>query len=250
MSFKAAAVILLSLASTSLAAPFSNGTSTTSSTTASGTGASLAATGKPTTFTGDGTPGAGWPTEDKWATYSAILAANQKVLSSSCTQFNKTNNTPGEIKDIDTSIQSVANTTGVDPRFILAVVMQESKGCVRVHDTLSPPPAQIRNPGLMQDHNGTNSCANTTVPCPPATITGMIMDGTNGTVGLVGGGDGIKQTLAQAITEGGKDAQATYIAARIYNSGSYTFGTDLGGGQAATASYASDIANRLLGLSF
>ncbi|TVY47565.1 hypothetical protein LOCC1_G001726 [Lachnellula occidentalis] len=250
MSFRAAAVILLSLTSTSLAAPFSNSTSTKSFTAASGTGVPVAATGKPSTFTGDGTPGAGWPTEDKWATYSAILAANQKLLSTSCTQFNKPNNTPDEIKDIETSIQSVASTTHVDPRFILAVVMQESKGCIRVHDTLSPPPAQIRNPGLMQDHNGTHSCADKSVPCPPTTIKGMLMDGTNGTVGLVGGGDGIKQTLAQAIKQGGKDAQATYIAARIYNSGSYTFGTDLGGGQAATASYASDIANRLLGLAF
>lgn len=77
----------------------------------------------------------------------------------------------------------------------------------------------------------------------------MITDGTNGTLGITGGGDGLMQTLAQAATDGLKDAQAVYAAARIYNSGSYVVGTDLGAG-AATASYASDIANRLMGLAF
>lgn len=77
----------------------------------------------------------------------------------------------------------------------------------------------------------------------------MITDGTSGTVGITGGGDGLVQTLAQAAADGTSDAQAAYIAARIYNSGSYTVGTDLGAG-AATSSYASDIANRLLGVAF
>lgn len=287
-----ASVVLLSLASTSLAAPFfPNGTTTVtsasgvklattslvvttskatvsskavstsavatqkpsvSSVAASSSAAaskSTAASGSPKTFKGDGSAAAGWPTIDQWADYTTILANNQQILSSSCTQFDKENNTPAEIADIDSSVQSVAKSTGVDPRFILAVIMQESKGCVRVHDTISPD-GTVRNPGLMQDHNGPNSCANVTVPCPAATITGMISDGTNGTEGITGGGDGLKQTLAQATgTDKLADAQAVYVAARIYNSGSYTVGTDLGAG-AATASYASDIANRLLGLAF
>jgi hypothetical protein len=77
----------------------------------------------------------------------------------------------------------------------------------------------------------------------------MIINGTNGTIGITGGGDGIKQTLATAVGDGLKDAQAVYVAARIYNSGSFTLGQDLGAG-AATASYSSDIANRLLGFAF
>jgi hypothetical protein len=266
MPFSLATIALLSLASTTLAAPApfditvrgiklsaaaingtTNGTAKATPTASASSSAAPAAT-TPTLFTGDGSVGQGWPSKDSWATYDTILANNQKILGESCTQFQKDNNTPDEIKDIDSSIQSVAKTTNMDPRFILAIVMQESKGCVRVHDTISPD-GTVRNPGLMQDHNGPNSCANTPVPCPPATITGMIMDGTNGTVGITGGGDGLVQTLAQATGDKLTDAQAFYAAAKIYNSGSYTPGSNLSV-SAATSSYASDVANRLLGVAF
>lgn len=107
MSFKAAAVILLSLASTSLAAPFSNGTSTRSSPTASGTGVSATATGKPTTFTGDGTPGAGWPTEDKWATYSAMQEHPPHPTSA----ISSTNRNPVSPPTKRSSLHPVRNST-------------------------------------------------------------------------------------------------------------------------------------------
>lgn len=77
----------------------------------------------------------------------------------------------------------------------------------------------------------------------------MITDGTAGTNGITGGGDGLKQTLAQATADKLTDAQAVYVAAKIYNSGSYVVGSDLSA-NAATASYASDVANRLLGVAF
>ena len=82
----------------------------------------------------------------------------------------------------------------------------------------------------------------------------MIQEGTAGTAA---GGTGLQQALKQAgttiatATTGGAaanndGAQAYYVAARIYNSGSVAPGGDLGAG-AATHCYASDVANRLVG---
>ena len=91
----------------------------------------------------------------------------------------------------------------------------------------------------MQDHDGKASCNDGGVktPCPAQEINDMIMEGTGGT----SGGDGLKQVL-----KGGKDAQAAYKAARMYNSGSIDASGDLGKG-IATHCYASDVANRLTG---
>ena len=106
--------------------------------------------------------------------------------------------------------------------------MQESKGCVRVPTTLSPAPDFVRNPGMMQDHNGGATCnenGQVMTPCPTAIILQMIRDGTAGT----NDGDG----LAQSINEAGvSDTSAYYKAARLYNSGSIDPSGDLGGGVA------------------
>ena len=125
----------------------------------------------------------------------------------------------------------------MDHRFILAVIIQESGGCVRAPTTNYG----VRNPGLMQDHNGAATCNENGVqnPCPTGVITSMIRDGTAGTPS----GDG----LAQCINQAGTSAdQAFYKAARIYNSGSIDGSTRLECG-IATHCYASDIANRLTG---
>src|ERR1700709_2771159 len=104
---------------------------------------------------------------------------NKEVLSSSCAQWNVPNNSDDEISAMSDSIQSVAKSTGVDARFILAIVMQESNGCVRAPTTNYG----VVNPGLMQSHDGTGSCNNGAVqnPCPADQITQMIKDGTAGT---------------------------------------------------------------------
>lgn len=148
---------------------------------------------------------------------------------------------PSEIQAIYNAIQSVAATTKVDHRFILAVMMQESKGCVRVPTTANG----VRNPGLMQDHDGTHTCndaGNVQVPCPDDQIQGMIQDGSGGTAA----GDGLAGTLNQAEGLGKSGAQGFYTAARIYNSGSVDGSGDLGAG-GSTHCYASDVANRLKG---
>jgi len=168
-----------------------------------------------------------------------MFAANNAILKSSCTQWNVPNNSDEEISALSASIQSVASSTGVDARFILAIVMQESNGCVRAPTTNYG----VRNPGLMQSHDGSGTCNDASVsnPCPSSAITQMVTDGTAGTAA----GDGLKQCLSLS---GASDVSQYYKAARIYNSGSVDSSKNLGAG-IATHCYASDIANRLLGWS-
>jgi hypothetical protein len=157
---------------------------------------------------------------------------NKILIAASC------DNSDDETSDIDSSIKSVASETGVDPRFILAIVMQESKGCVRVHTTNNG----VQNTGLMQSHAGEGSCnkdGSKTTPCPSSMIKQMIKDGTAGT----SQGDGLKQCFE---AQSGSDATKYYKAARTYNSGSIDSSGNLGAG-GATHCYASDIANRVRG---
>ncbi|KAL4962737.1 uncharacterized protein BDV14DRAFT_177861 [Aspergillus stella-maris] len=187
---------------------------------------------------GNGKVAEGWPDHANWwPSFDEMLEANKDTMRQSCDQWGVPNTTDDEINDISDSIQEVASESGVDPRFILAIVVQESNGCVRAPTTDNG----VTNPGLMQSHNGQGSCNNGNVqtPCPKATIKQMITDGTVGT----SDGDGLKGCLAQA---GGSDASAYYAAARIYNSGSVASSGNLGQG-IATHCYSSDVANRLTG---
>ena len=159
-------------------------------------------------------------------------------MKASCVQFDANNDSEEELSYLSSSIQSVATSSGVDARFILAIVLQESNGCVRVGTTDNG----VSNPGLMQSHSGTGSCGNSKQsPCPESEILQMIKDGTEGT----SSGDGLKQCLAR---NGGSGAAAYYKAARCYNSGSVASSGNLGQG-GSTHCYVSDVANRLLGWS-
>jgi len=162
-------------------------------------------------------------------------------MASSCAQFGVPNNSPTEINQIGNSIQSVAGETGVDARFILAIVLQESGGCVRAPTTNYG----VRNPGLMQSHNGVGTCndnGQVLSPCPAASITQMILDGTAGTPS----GDGLSQLLTQAASSG---SAKYYTAARMYNSGSVAPSGNLNDG-IATKCYVNDVANRLTGWTY
>jgi hypothetical protein len=166
---------------------------------------------------------------------------NIPVIQQSCSIYSQPAPTTEEIRDLYTAIQKVAVATKVDHRFILAVIMQESSGCPRAATSTSS--TGVKNPGLMQDHNGTNSCnqdGKVQTPCPASTIEAMVHDGTAGT----DGGDGLAGIINQI--GGGNNVQVYYEAARYYNAGFLDKSGDLGA-PGATRCYASDIANRLIG---
>ncbi|KAH8657617.1 hypothetical protein BGZ60DRAFT_383824 [Tricladium varicosporioides] len=186
-----------------------------------------------THFKGDGSPAQGWPTDDKWVTFDSMFTNNTPLLAKV--------NSAAEIKAIRSAIESQSKATGVDPRLILAVIMEESTGNLYVKTTISPD-GTVHNPGIMQCHEGVATCFGLSPgTCPAPTILAMITEGVSGTAK----GDGLSQTFATAKTQA-TGARAAYIAARIYNSGNYE-GGDLAGGRVATPCYASDIANLMVG---
>lgn len=129
---------------------------------------------------------------------------------------------------MQSAIQAVAGETNglIDPRVILAMIMQESSGNVHVISTNNG----VQNNGILQSHAGVsyNSAD------PSGSILQMVKDGILGT----SSGDGLVQTVTR---NGG-----LWEGIRAYNSGSVDK-TDLGNGLGSTASYCTDVANRLTG---
>lgn len=150
-----------------------------------------------------------------------------------------------ELRNMQEQILQIARVSGVDARFILAIALQESAGCVRVCTTANG----NFNPGLMQSHNGDGSCnrslcsqipaSNVSTPCDRSEIGQMIKDGVLGTTS----GPGLQQLLAE---QGHRDDSQWFRAARMYNGGQID-PTQLLEEGCCTKSYASDIANRLKG---
>jgi len=195
-----------------------------------------------TLYLGDGSANNGWPSIDRWMPFDDLFARNQPLMTQSCSQFNVANDIQSETSEIYSAVQAISSQTGVDRRFILAIIMQESGGCVRVPTTNWG----VRNPGIMQSHNGQGTCNSDVTgivsnPCPQDQVTQMVSDGAAGTPS----GDGLIQILNRL---GGTSApaQSYYKTARTYNSGSIAASGNLQDG-IATHCYASDIANRLLG---
>ncbi|KAM3433493.1 hypothetical protein MY4824_005911 [Beauveria thailandica] len=189
-------------------------------------------------YYGDGSTGAGWPARNRWVSFVDMFNNYKSQMFSSCSYQGQADDSGPEVGAIYDGIQKAAAATGVDHRFILAVIMQESGGCVRVKTTNYG----VRNPGLMQDHDGEATCnenGHVQNPCPSSTIYKMISEGTAGTAQ----GEGLAQTLNRA---GRSDVSAFYRAARLYNSGSISRTGNLQDG-IATHCYSSDIANRLTG---
>ncbi|KAG5985065.1 hypothetical protein E4U55_001806 [Claviceps digitariae] len=191
-------------------------------------------------YMGKGSTSEEWPAQSEWVSFENMFENYKSQMFKSCGRQHppQTDNTESEVAAIYEGIQQAAAATGVDHRFILAIMMQESHGCVRSPTTNYG----VRNPGLMQDHDGNASCNENGVvqyPCPASTIYEMILEGTAGTRL----GDGLANCMNRA---GESDVSAFYKAARIYNSGAISFTGDLQNGF-ATHCYASDIANRLTG---
>lgn len=137
-------------------------------------------------------------------------------------------NTPAQSGWIKDAILLESATTGMDARFILAVVMQESGGDVHVRTTNNG----VRNPGLMQSHNG--ATFTDVGDGGRASIFQMVQDGVEGTKD----GDGLLQGVRQT--------KNYFAAGRLYNSGQLD-ANNLSNGLGATASYCQDLANRVMG---
>ena len=165
-----------------------------------------------------------------------MFEANTKLMKQACTNLGYSpDNTDQQNQMIKNGIDVVAKQSMVDPRFILAIIMQESHGCLAVPTTNNG----ISNPGLMQSHNGAKWVGASASPDEQQkSIIQQITDGVQGTNGQPGGGDG----LVQGINKYGD----IYAASRMYNSGSCDT-SDLNNGYSATASYVQDIANRMTG---
>jgi hypothetical protein len=83
-------------------------------------------------YCGNGSVAEGWPSEDQWLEFDDMFDLNKNNMKVSCGQWSVPDNSDQEIADIKNSIVQVAGVSGVDSRFILAIIMQESAGCVRV----------------------------------------------------------------------------------------------------------------------
>ncbi|KAK5175766.1 uncharacterized protein LTR77_000906 [Saxophila tyrrhenica] len=171
-----------------------------------------------------------FPDASKWVSFEDMWTANLPNMQTSCSALDiGSDNTDEDNQYIYEAIQSRANASLVDHRFILATIMQESAGCVRVGHTTSS--GGVTNPGIMQSHKGQNFDSSS----PRLSILQMVQDGTQGTEH----GDGLVQNLDLY--------SSPYKAARGYNSGYIPKSGDLSEAAGATACYVSDIANRLTG---
>ena len=154
-----------------------------------------------------------------WLDYDTLWSLNLPAL--------QTNDSPTEISYLSSAIQKVSSLSSIDARVILAVIMQESSGNVRVPTTNNG----VVNPGLMQSHNGVSFDP----ADPEGSILQMVKDGVMGT----SSGDGLMQTLQ-------KNGGDVWAAVRQYNSGSVDV-KNLSNGLGSTSAYCSDVANRLMG---
>ncbi|KAJ7807106.1 hypothetical protein B0H13DRAFT_2484238 [Mycena leptocephala] len=167
-------------------------------------------------------PSSSFPPMSQWKSFEDIFNANKSEMAA-------TGDTDEDIGRIWNAVIEAAKL-GVEERVIFAIIMQESTGNVGVQTTINADghgtaglmqcdgsPGFPGQHGLSQDQ-----------------ITSMVVAGTNH----------FKENLKEF---GNADtADCIYKALRSYNSGSVN-ADDLSDGRGATASYVSDIANRLLG---
>ena len=167
----------------------------------------------------------------QWVSFEDMWSNNLDTMQNSCGILNYgDNDSPEELANIYNAIQDRANASLVDHRLILAFILQESKGCVRVPNTKSS--GGVRNTGLMQSHNGHTYTSKHSAK----SILSMVQDGTQGTKK----GNGLVQELNAYYGN-------PYAAARAYNSGYIPASGELTEAAGATKCYVSDIANRLTG---
>jgi hypothetical protein len=196
-------------------------------------------------YQGDGSVGAGWPSEDQWVgDFDTMWAANQGSINC-IPEWGVAQNSAQENANMKSAIESTAASSGVDARYIFAIILQESNGCVRVHATRNP----YLNPGIMQTAGGAGKCntgenapENVLNPCPKDMITAMVHDGVYGSAIQPDNG-----FLPLMKSKGGINIKNYYMVAKMYNSGVNSDLASLSISSSGTPCYASDIANRLTG---
>lgn len=148
------------------------------------------------------------------------------------------NDTKQEIADIRTAILAVSQQAKVDARVILATVLLESTGNVRVPCTVSY--GGVYNCGLMQSYDAKKQVYNASAP--QQSITLMIRNGVQGTAA----GPGQVQYFNDASDTAEETHGNAYAVFRSYNSGSVN-ATNLSDGLGASNAYVSNMANYLRG---
>ncbi|KAK8061812.1 hypothetical protein PG994_008178 [Apiospora phragmitis] len=169
-------------------------------------------------------PWQNFPKMSTWLTFDQMFEANKNSIKS-------TGSTWDDVGRINVAIRNAASSIGVDERVILGIIMQESHGYVGVITTFSPGEG-IPTAGIMQCSNCPGYPGQTALSQDQ--ISGMVNGGTN-------------HFKANLQDFGDKwSEESIYPALREYNSGSVNQ-NDLSDGLGATASYVSDIAQRLQG---
>lgn len=109
------------------------------------------------TYKGDGSSSSGWPSVSDWLDFDTLHERNTEFYAGACDWLKVDANTDAENHALASAIRDVADESGLDPRFILAAVIQESAGCVRVKTSYSTNEG-YRNPGLLQCFEGDHTC--------------------------------------------------------------------------------------------
>ncbi|CAL8582990.1 hypothetical protein XPA_008628 [Xanthoria parietina] len=208
-----------------------NGATTTSTTTSSTAGPSNVVS-----------PGTGslqcyrlaseFPPSSQWVSLQTLIDTSRPDMVGS------SNDGPNEADAAIAAVQSVSESAGLDPRIGFAMMMQESSGKVRpiIGDygkSYGLFQAQIPGIPLCNDYAKNE--------CPEDVITTQVEFGIFGHAGT---GSPVAPGIAYWMgAEGGNVGRAL----RGYNTGSVPDPNDLTQAGGATASYVSDVANRLTG---
>ncbi|KAK7942391.1 uncharacterized protein PG986_011504 [Apiospora aurea] len=183
----------------------------------------LAARAAPNFYSG---PYTSFPGKNTWKSFNTLWKANVPSMKAK-------GDTASDVDRIKSALQSVGKQHNIEPRVLLAIMMQESHGDVGAKTTISQPDG-LSTGGLFQCWN-----------CP----------GFNGKHGLTqqqitsmveGGAKHFQENLAHR--GGCMEPKCVYPALREYNSGANAVNlNNLSDAPNATPSYVSDVVQRLGG---
>lgn len=200
-----------------------------------------------TRFIGDGgliggsDPDTYWPLKNLWITLDDMVAMNRKVMLESCAQYSVESNNDTDINNLRDMIMEVSHDKMVDATFILAIVLQESQGCVRRPNATSKEGLSTLNGVLLG--KGTAKCEGLAA-CQRSTIREM----------LENGGSGVPESdLRSLVAAIEKNTDHNPQHSLNYYRAAYVYSTAVANIPARFEDaiprhcYVSDVANRLVG---